>query len=195
VIVTWKSLAAAPAVALCLALLSGCSPTRIQTTSATPSGTAPPDPAPPAITTSPPEPASSPTPTADRTELVARDGEVELQRSNEVVSISCRANGEIDLQADSVTLRAVGPCAAISVDGQNNVVTAEYADELSVDGSNNSVRAARAGEADVDGSHNAVVVRGISRTLDVQGTQNRVRFGGSPRTDIEDGNAVSPLPR
>ena len=110
-----------------------------------------------------------------------------------MVSIRCQANGEIDLQADNVTLRAVGPCAAISVDGQNNVVIAEYADELSVDGSNNSVRAAHAGEADIDGSQNAVVVRGISRTLDVQGTSNRVRFGGSPRTDIEGANAVSPL--
>jgi hypothetical protein len=112
-----------------------------------------------------------------------------------VVSVSCRSGGDIDLQADNVSLRAVGRCEAISVDGQNNVVIAEYADELSVDGSDNSVRTARAGELDVDGSHNSVVARGILRTLDVQGTHNTVRFGGSPRTDIEDGNAVRPLTR
>jgi hypothetical protein len=123
------------------------------------------------------------------------DDEVELERSDEVVSVNCRPGGDIDLQADRVTLRAVGRCEAISVDGQNNIVTAEYADELSVDGSHNSVRAAGAGEADVDGSRNAVEVWGLRRTLDVQGTSNTVRFGGSPRTDIEDGNAVNPLSR
>jgi hypothetical protein len=195
-----KSLSASAAVALCLALLSGCSSTGTQAVGATASLPAPSDSL-PRIPATAPQPASSPSSpssprrAADRTELIARDGEVELQRSNEVVSVSCRAGGEVDLQADNVSLRAVGRCEAISVDGQNNVVIAEYADELSVDGIDNSVRAARAGELDVDGSHNSVEARAILRTLDVEGTQNTVRFGGSPRTDIEDGNAVSPLTR
>jgi hypothetical protein len=190
--------------ALCLALVSACS------ASPQPSGTTPPRPAPassatPAIPVSP-QPTSSPEltgpqktglpmPAADRTVRLSRDGEVELERANETVSVGCRAGGDLDLQADNVTVRAVGRCKAISVDGQNNIVTAEYVDELSVDGSHNSVRASRAGETDVDGSHNAVEVRAILRKLEVQGTHNSVRFGGSPRTDSEDGNAVSPFTR
>jgi hypothetical protein len=187
-----RSMATGSALALCIALVSGCS-------SSSPAGGTTPS-FPPLAGADPRGIATSAGPTrslpaTDRTVRLTIDDEVELQRSNEVVSVNCRPGGDIDLQADGVTLRAVGRCSAISVDGQNNTVTAEYADELSVDGSNNSVRAAGAGEADVDGSSNAVEVRGMRRTLDVQGTRNTVRYGGSPRTDIEDGNAVSPLTR
>jgi hypothetical protein len=180
------------AVALCTVLLSGCS-SSTQATGTTPSLPAPAG-SDPSQTATSAEPTRS-TPAADRTVRLTIDDEVELERSNEVVSVNCRPGGDIDLKADSVTLRVVGRCEAISVDGQNNTVTAEYADELSVDGSHNSVRAAGAGEADVDGSRNAVEVWGLRRTLDVQGARNIVRFGGSPRTDIEDGNAVNPLSR
>jgi hypothetical protein len=189
-IMTTQAGPAALAAALCIALVSGCS-SSTQAGGTTPSRPAPAGSDPRAIATSA-EPTPS-TPAADRTVRLTIHDEVELQRSNEVVSVNCRPGGDIDLQADRVTLRAVGRCSAVSVDGQNNTVTVEYADELSVDGSHNSVRAASAGEADVDGSRNAVEVWGIRRTLDVQGTRNTVRYGGSPRTDIEDGNAVSPL--
>jgi hypothetical protein len=187
-----RSVATCSVVALCIALVSGCS-SSTQTGGTTPSLPAPAGSDPGAIATSA-EPTPS-TPAADRTVRLTIHDEVELQRSNEVVSVNCRPGGEIDLQADRVTVRAVGRCSAISVDGQNNTLTAEYADELSVDGSHNSVRAASAGEVDVDGSRNAVEVWGIRRTLAVQGTRNTVRYGGSPRTDIEDGNAVNPLTR
>jgi Protein of unknown function (DUF3060) len=191
-ITTTQAGSAALAAALCIALVSACSSSP-QAGGSTPSLPAPVGPDPRAIATSA-EPTMS-TQAADRTVRLTIDDEVELQRSHEVVSINCRPGGDIDLQADGVTLRAVGRCTAISVDGQNNTVTAEYADELSVDGSHNSVRTAGAGEADVDGSRNAVEVWGIRRTLDVQGTRNSVRYGGSPRTDIEHGNVVRPLTR
>jgi hypothetical protein len=191
-IMTTQAGSAALAVALCIALVSGCS-SSTQGSGTTPMSPAPAGSNPRAIAPSA-EPTGS-TQAADHTVRLTIDDEVELERSNEVVFVHCRPGGDVDLQADRVTLRAVGRCSAISVDGQNNTVTAEYADELSVDGSHNSVRAASAGEADVDGSRNAVEVWGIRQTLDVQGTRNSVRYGGSPRTDIEAGNAASPLTR
>ena len=128
---------------------------------------------------------------AGRTVELGEDGEIELQTDAEVVTVTCRDGGDIDLEADDVVLTATGECTAISVDGTGNSVTVERVVELSVDGGHNRVKAVHASELDIDGDRSIIEVRRVDRALDVEGRGNVVRFAGSPRTDVESANRVT----
>jgi hypothetical protein len=88
-----------------------------------------------------------------------------------------------------VTVTARGRRTAISVDGHANRVTAKLVGGFEVDGRRNRVEASRVGDLDVDRGGSTVDVQDVTRELDVQGTENQVRFGGGPCVDLEDGKS------
>lgn len=137
-------------------------------------------------------PAAASSAATGRVVELGTDGEVELQRNGERVTVVCNGDGDIDIEADDVVVTATGSCGKISVDGRANTVTIASAVSLEVDGVGSRITGARIATVDVDGSKHVVNVSDVEREIRVQGTGHKVRYGGTPRTDFhQDDSDVS----
>lgn len=100
---------------------------------------------------------------------LARGGEYDITQSGLTISIHCDGGGDVDIDANDVTVDITGNCEDIDVDGNNNVVRAENVDEVEIEGSGNSVTVLAVREIEVEGSGNTVTYTSGNPVIENEG--------------------------
>lgn len=97
-----------------------------------------------------------------------------VSENNQTVTVDCAKDGNFAVDGNSNTIKLVGACTRVMVNGNRNTIDVAATDRLAINGNDNTVNAAKAGTVSVPGDRNTVNIQAPPASLSNAGNHNTV---------------------